>query len=162
MKDQKERENEGQKEKQRRTNKSRRGGGKTEACAFAQGRKKKKKLQQLLLEPPSSAAPPMTATTTGQLPSPPSSSSSSSSPFSTVHRAGSGPVKYSKFLIFFQKICDFSHIFLLNFNQYRFVFLYYKDTNPVLKYPVFSKVLQKKKLRKRKKDVLFSCIRSNL
>ena len=34
-------------------------------------------------------------------------------------------------------------IFLLHFNQYRFVFLYYKDTNPVLKYPVFVKTLKK-------------------
>jgi hypothetical protein len=33
----------------------------------------------------------------------------------------------------------FSAILLLHFDQYRFVFLYCKDTNPVFKYPVFVK-----------------------
>jgi hypothetical protein len=33
----------------------------------------------------------------------------------------------------------FSVILLLYFDQYQFVFLYCKDTNPVLKYPVFVK-----------------------
>ena len=37
------------------------------------------------------------------------------------------------------KICDFVVILLLYFDQYRFVFLYCKDINPVLKYPVFVK-----------------------
>jgi len=37
------------------------------------------------------------------------------------------------------KICEFVVILLLYFDQYRFVFLYCKDTNPVLKYPVFVK-----------------------
>jgi len=47
----------------------------------------------------------------------------------------------------------FSVILLLYFDQYRFVFLYCKDTNPVLKYPVFVKF---------SKNVLFSCIRPSL
>jgi len=38
-------------------------------------------------------------------------------------------------------ICDFLIYFLLHFDQYQFVFLYCKDTNPVLKYPVFIKTL---------------------
>ena len=37
------------------------------------------------------------------------------------------------------KICNSVVILLLYFDQYRFVFLYCKDTNPVLKYPVFVK-----------------------
>jgi hypothetical protein len=40
-----------------------------------------------------------------------------------------------------KKICDFS-IFLLYFDQYWFVFLYFKDTNSVLKYLVFVKTLK--------------------
>ena len=55
--------------------------------------------------------------------------------------AGSGPVNF-----FFQnskknlsKNLWFSAISLLYLDQYRFVFLYCKDTNPVLKYPVFVK-----------------------
>jgi len=39
------------------------------------------------------------------------------------------------------------------FDQCWFVFLYCKDTSPVLKYPVFVKF---------SKNVLFSCIRSSL
>jgi len=34
---------------------------------------------------------------------------------------------------YFKKICEFVVILLLYFDQYRFVFLYCKDTNPVLK-----------------------------
>jgi hypothetical protein len=49
----------------------------------------------------------------------------------------------------------FSAYFLLNFNQYRSIFLYYKDTNPVLKYLVFSKVLQKKTTQKKKRCLVF-------
>ena len=41
----------------------------------------------------------------------------------------------------------FSVILLLYFGQYRFVFLYCKDTNPILKYPVFFK---KKNVYKKK------------
>jgi len=44
---------------------------------------------------------------------------------------------------YFKKMCDFSQIFLLHFNQYWFVFLYCKDTNPVLKYLVFVKTFKK-------------------
>jgi len=44
----------------------------------------------------------------------------------------------------FEKICDFPAYILLNFAQYWFVFLYRKNTNPVLKYPVFVKTLKKK------------------
>jgi hypothetical protein len=40
---------------------------------------------------------------------------------------------------YFQKIYEFLQIFLLYFSQYQFVFLYCKDTNSVLKYPVFNK-----------------------
>jgi len=40
---------------------------------------------------------------------------------------------------YFKKGCDFPQIFLLYFNQYWFVFLYYKNTNLVLKYSVFVK-----------------------
>ena len=43
----------------------------------------------------------------------------------------------------FQKMW-FSVILLLYFDQYRFVFLYCKDTNPILKYPVFVKSSKKK------------------
>jgi len=39
----------------------------------------------------------------------------------------------------FQKICDFVVILFLYFDQYRFVFLYCNDTNPVLKNPIFVK-----------------------
>jgi hypothetical protein len=45
--------------------------------------------------------------------------------------------KYSKKL--FKKISVIFRKFSLHFNQYRFVFLYCKDTNPVLKYLVFVK-----------------------
>ena len=50
-----------------------------------------------------------------------------------------------------QRICDFSVILVLYFGQYRFVFLYCKDTNPVLKYPVFVK----KKMFIKKKCFVF-------
>jgi hypothetical protein len=44
-----------------------------------------------------------------------------------------GPATKKKFFKnYFKKICDFSQIFLLHFNQYQFVFLYCKDTNLVL------------------------------
>jgi len=42
----------------------------------------------------------------------------------------------------FQKFVIFQ-VFLLYFDQYWFVFLYCKDTNPVLKYLVFVKTLKK-------------------
>jgi len=58
------------------------------------------------------------------------------------------------------KICDFVVILLLYFDQYRFVFLYCKDTNPVLKYPVFVKTSKKYIITK--KNVLFSGIRPSL
>ena len=41
------------------------------------------------------------------------------------------------------KFCDFPVYFSTNFDSYWFVFLYCKDINLVLKYPVFSKMLQK-------------------
>jgi hypothetical protein len=49
---------------------------------------------------------------------------------------------------YFKKICDFLQIVLLCFNQYRFVFLYCKDTNLVLKYLVFVKIFFKKNNKK--------------
>jgi len=50
-----------------------------------------------------------------------------------------GPSPKNKFLkIFFSKICDFPQIFYCIL-KYWFVFLYCKDTNPVLKYLVFVK-----------------------
>jgi hypothetical protein len=57
----------------------------------------------------------------------------------------------------FKKNLWFSANLLLHFDQYRFVFLYCKDTNPVLKYPIFIKTLKNKN-----KNVLFSCIRPSL
>jgi hypothetical protein len=48
--------------------------------------------------------------------------------------AGMGPAKKNSNLWFFQNI-------LLYFDQYWFVFLYCKDTNPVLKYQVFVKII---------------------
>jgi hypothetical protein len=50
-------------------------------------------------------------------------------------------------------MCDFPQIFLLHFNQYWFVFLYCKYTNPVLKYLVFVKTF--KKIKKNKKYFVF-------
>jgi hypothetical protein len=47
----------------------------------------------------------------------------------------------------FLKKCDFLQNFLLHFDQYRFVFLYCKDTNPVLKYLIFVKTLKNKKIK---------------
>jgi hypothetical protein len=58
-----------------------------------------------------------------------------------------GPNKKNSNMWFFQNI-------LLYFDQYWFVFLYCKDTNPVLKYQVFVKI--------KKKYFLFSCIRLSL
>jgi hypothetical protein len=55
----------------------------------------------------------------------------------------------------FQKICDFVVILLLYFDQYRFVFLYCKDTNPVLKYPVFVKTSKKYIITKKKNVFVF-------
>jgi hypothetical protein len=46
---------------------------------------------------------------------------------------------------------------LQHFDQYRFVFLLCKYTNPVLKYPIFVNTLKNKN-----KNVLFSYIRSSL
>jgi len=54
-----------------------------------------------------------------------------------------GPSQKKFFKKYFKKICDFFVKFLLHFDQYRFVFLYCKDTNPALKYPVFIKTLKK-------------------
>jgi hypothetical protein len=53
------------------------------------------------------------------------------------------PKKIKFFKKKFKKKCDFPQFFLLHFDQYRFVFLYFKDTNPILKYPVFVKTLKK-------------------
>jgi len=53
------------------------------------------------------------------------------------------PKKIKFFKKNLKKKCDFPQFFLLHFDQYRFVFLYCKDTNPVLKYPVFVKTLKK-------------------
>ena len=58
--------------------------------------------------------------------------------------------KYSKIIL--GKFVIFPCIFLRHFDQYRVVSLYRKNTNPVLKYPVFTK----------KKIFLFSCIRPSL
>jgi hypothetical protein len=43
----------------------------------------------------------------------------------------------------FSKICDFPQIFYCILINIGFVFLYCKDTNLVLKYPVFVKTLKK-------------------
>jgi len=57
-------------------------------------------------------------------------------------RAGPSPKKIlqkvilKKYVIFFVK-------FLLHFDQYRFVFLYCKDTNPALKIPGFHQDIKK-------------------
>jgi hypothetical protein len=61
--------------------------------------------------------------------------------------AGLGPAPKKKlfFTNYLKRICDFLQIFLLHFEQYWFVFLYCKDTNTVLKYPVFIKTLKNKK-----------------
>jgi hypothetical protein len=61
--------------------------------------------------------------------------------------AGLGLAKKNSIMWFFQNI-------LLYFDQYWFVFLYCKDTNPVLKYQVFVKI--------KKIFFLFSCIRLSL
>jgi hypothetical protein len=73
--------------------------------------------------------------------------------------AGLGPARKKNFKKLFQKICDFPKIFYFIFYQYWFVFLYCKDTNLVLKYPIFVKTL---KNNKKIKNVLFSCIRPSL
>jgi hypothetical protein len=58
--------------------------------------------------------------------------------------AGLGPAR-KKIQKLFQKNLWFSINFLLHFDQYWFVFLYCKDTNPVLKYMVFVKTLKNNK-----------------
>jgi hypothetical protein len=58
-------------------------------------------------------------------------------------RAGPSPKKLNSSKKKLKKKCDFPQNFLLHLDQYRFVFLYCKDTNPVLKYPVFVKTLKK-------------------
>ena len=52
------------------------------------------------------------------------------------------------------KFFDFLAYFSINFALYWFAFLHCKDTNPVLKYLIFSKMLQKK-YRKQKKISCF-------
>ena len=52
-----------------------------------------------------------------------------------------------------KNICDFIVYCSIYFAQYWFVFLYRKDTNPVLKYLVFIKTLQK--IIKQKKYFVF-------
>jgi len=58
------------------------------------------------------------------------------------------PKKIKFFKNYFLKKYDFPQKILLHFDQYRFVFLYCKDTNPVLKYLVFIKTLKNKKIKK--------------
>ena len=60
---------------------------------------------------------------------------------SHMGRVGPSAQKKLFFTNYFKRICDFLQIFLVHFKQYWFVFLYYKDTNPVLKYQVFIKTL---------------------
>ena len=55
--------------------------------------------------------------------------------------SGPSPAQSKKNI--FRKICDFPAYFLLNFGSYQLVFLYRKNTNPVLKYLVFVKTLKK-------------------
>jgi hypothetical protein len=61
---------------------------------------------------------------------------------------GPSPAQLKNFQNFkkqlYQKNLWFSEKSLLHFDQYWFVLLYYKDTNLVLKYPVFVKTLKKK------------------
>jgi hypothetical protein len=52
------------------------------------------------------------------------------------------------------KFFDFLAYFSINFALYWFAFLHCKDTNPVLKYLIFSEMLQKK-YRKQKKYLVF-------
>jgi hypothetical protein len=66
-----------------------------------------------------------------------------------------GPGWAQLFKNYFKKNLWFSANFLLHFDQYCFVFLYCKDTNPVLKYLVFVKILKKIKN-------IFLCIRPSL
>jgi hypothetical protein len=51
------------------------------------------------------------------------------------------PAQKKIFKNFLKKFCDFPVYFSINFVKYWFVFLYRKDTNPVLKYQVFIKTL---------------------
>ena len=55
---------------------------------------------------------------------------------------GLGPARKKHYKNLFKKFVIFSYMFLLHFDQYWFVFLYCKDTNPVLKYLVFVKTLK--------------------
>jgi len=57
--------------------------------------------------------------------------------------AGLGPARKKFLNFFFSKICDFPKIFYCIL-KYWFVFLYCKDTNPILKYLVFIKTNNKK------------------
>jgi hypothetical protein len=73
---------------------------------------------------------------------------------------GLGPARKKHYKNLFKKFVIFSYMFLLHFDQYWFVFLYCKDTNPVLKYLVFIKTKTKcfvfmhmaKSLKKNKKS----------
>jgi hypothetical protein len=49
-----------------------------------------------------------------------------------------------------KNICDFIVYCSIYFAQYWFVFLYRKDTNPVLKYLSFSEMMQKENYKKQK------------
>jgi hypothetical protein len=87
--------------------------------------------------------------------------------FGPAHVAGSGPAliflktNSKKFQKSFLKILIFSNIFL-PFLYDIGLYIYTVNTKPVLKYPVFSEIFQKKKFEtfsKRKK--IFCCIRPN-
>jgi hypothetical protein len=62
---------------------------------------------------------------------------------SPATRAGLGPARKKNSSKIFSKICDFPQIFYCILINIGFVFLYCKDTNLVLKYPVFVKTLKK-------------------
>ena len=51
------------------------------------------------------------------------------------------PTQYIYIFKSFQKIYDFLVYVLLHFDHYWFIFLYCKDTNPILKYLIFVKTL---------------------
>jgi hypothetical protein len=63
---------------------------------------------------------------------------------SPATRAGLGPARKKNSSKIFSKICDFPQIFYCILINIGFVFLYCKDTNLVLKYPIFVKTLKKR------------------
>jgi hypothetical protein len=64
--------------------------------------------------------------------------------------------KFKKIIL--KKYVIFCKFIIVFFNQYQFVFLYYKNINLVLKYPVFLSRHQKNK----NKNILFSCMQQSL